>query len=363
VSIEVGFNEESWQKLEESWSAWWNHELDRPMVVINNFTPNEKFKKLQEKYPGAGCAAHFPLDEPAENIIDFFQAMLESTQLYGDSWPRWWPNFGPGIISGFLGAKVIVKSDTVWFEPPDGFEFEKLKIEFDEQNKWYRRIMELTEAAIEKWQDKVNISFTDLGGNYDVLLHFRSTEKLLMDLYDKPDMLKDYMRKVTKLWLECYKKFYEKISINNRGTSAWAPLWSPGKHYILQCDFSYMISPQMFEEFVLDDLKACCDYLDHGFYHLDGKGQIPHLDLLLGIENLCGIQWIPGGESGWGQAENRLDLLKRIIDGGKLCQVYATPESAMKIKNELGGKGFAFEIVGESMDEKSAKELIEELCK
>ncbi len=46
---------------------------------------------------------------------------------------------------------------------------------------------------------------------------------------------------------------------------------------MLQCDFAYMISPQMFERFVLPDLTACCEALEHGFYHLDGKGQIRHL--------------------------------------------------------------------------------------
>ena len=55
-----------------------------------------------------------------------------------------------------------------------------------------------------------------------------------------------------------------------------------------------MISPAMFERFVMPDLVACCDHLDHGFYHLDGKGEIPHLDLLLSIPRLRGIQWIPG---------------------------------------------------------------------
>ena len=59
--------------------------------------------------------------------------------------------------------------------------------------------------------------------------------------------------------------------------------------------FRRMITgPEMFERFVLPDLAACCDRLDHAFYHLDGKGELPHLDLLLSIDGLRGIQWIPG---------------------------------------------------------------------
>ena len=39
-----------------------------------------------------------------------------------------------------------------------------------------------------------------------------------------------------------------------------------------------------------------------------------------------------------------MPLLKRIRDGGKLCQLYVEPEGALKIVRELGGKGFVFYI-------------------
>ena len=109
---------------------------------------------------------------------------------------------------------------------------------------------------------------------------------------------------------------------------------------MLQSDFSYMISPRMFERLVMPDLIECCDEFDYAFYHLDGKGQVKHLDMLLSIERLRGIQWIPG--DGAPPPEEWLPLLKRIRDGGKLCQVYVTLEGALTIARELGGKGFAF---------------------
>jgi hypothetical protein len=37
-------------------------------------------------------------------------------------------------------------------------------------------------------------------------------------------------------------------------------------------------------------------------------------------------------------------LLKRIRDGGKLCQVFVTPEGARTIVRNLGGRGFLFVI-------------------
>ena len=59
----------------------------------------------------------------------------------------------------------------------------------------------------------------------------------------------------------------------------------------LQCDFSVMISPKMFEEFVLPELEAICGWLDYSVYHLDGQEQIAHLDYILSVKRLNAIQW------------------------------------------------------------------------
>jgi len=98
----------------------------------------------------------------------------------------------------------------------------------------------------------------------------------------------------------------------------------------------------MFERFVLPSLTACCDALDYAFYHLDGTGQIKHLDTLLSIPRLRGIQWVPG--EGNPPAQEWLPLLKRIRDAGKLCYVDVSREGALQIVRALGGKGFLFKI-------------------
>jgi 5-methyltetrahydrofolate--homocysteine methyltransferase len=138
-----------------------------------------------------------------------------------------------------------------------------------------------------------------------------------------------------------------------RGTTCWTPIWSTGKTYMMQSDFAYMISPDMFERFVVPDLTTCCEALDHGFYHLDGKGQIIHLDHLLSISRLRGIQWIPG--DGQPPPDRWLPLLKRIRDGGKLCQVFVSPEGARTIVKNLGGKGFLL-VIGHANPEFSNPE-------
>jgi len=111
---------------------------------------------------------------------------------------------------------------------------------------------------------------------------------------------------------------------------------------MLQSDISYMLSPRMFARFTLPDIEACCAALDHPFYHLDGAGQISHLDRLLAVERLAGIQWVPG--AGAPPPDEWLPLLKRIHDRGKLCQISVSPQGAQSVIRELGGRGFVLYI-------------------
>ena len=106
-----------------------------------------------------------------------------------------------------------------------------------------------------------------------------------------------------------------------------------------------MIGPAMFERYVMPDLEACCAALDYPFYHLDGKGQLKHLDRLLAMPELRGIQWQPG--DGQPLADGWLDVLKRIRDAGKLCQVYVRCEGVFTIAHALGGEGFLFSLLEE----------------
>jgi hypothetical protein len=111
----------------------------------------------------------------------------------------------------------------------------------------------------------------------------------------------------------------------------------------------------MFERYVLPDLVTCCDALEHPFFHLDGVGQIRHLDLLCSLERLHGIQWIPG--DGQPPPEEWLPLLKRIRDANKLCQLYVSAEGARTIVRVLGGRGFAFHIQ-EAMGPSEAEDFL-----
>jgi len=82
--------------------------------------------------------------------------------------------------------------------------------------------------------------------------------------------------------------------------------------------------------------------------------------MLLSLDSLAGIQWIPGG--GQPPSEEWMPLLKRIVDGGKRCQVFVGKEGARKIVREIGGRGFAFYIISFPMSADEAADFIQVLA-
>jgi 5-methyltetrahydrofolate--homocysteine methyltransferase len=353
MSINLRFTPKDWERIQRDWTAWWHHEIDRPMTVISAY----EWQGINFKPQYAGWEEEkdvFLIDE----ILDYDQLNLENESFFGDSWPRWWPNFGAGIVAGFLGAKVGVDENTVWFEPPTENRAADIHPKFDPNNFWWRWVKTITQRAVERWGKHVTVAHTDLGGNLDILASLRGTQNLLLDLYDCPEEIDRLAAEITRLWLQYYDALNDIIQTAGRGTTAWTPMWCPGRYYMLQSDFCYMISPEMFERFVMPDLETICNHIDYGFYHLDGIGQIPHLDLLLSIENLRGVQWVPG--DGQAPTWEWLPLLKRIRDAGKLCQIGTSTEGALKVTRELGSKGFMFWI-SDTMNETDAQVFLKAL--
>jgi hypothetical protein len=354
VALYTSYADAQWSRLESDWTAWWNGELRRPMLVLTT----------KKRIPGVDWAyndmreplTRFAPDAPVDQLLDFGQIWLDATHYYADAFPYWWPNFGPGIVSAFLGSTLEYQPGTTWFHPVGVKSLADLTVNYNAQNDWWRQVQAVTAGAIKRWGGDIALGYADLGGNFDVLASLRGTQDLMLDLYDAPDQIARLMPQVTQLWLQYYNELSVLLAPAVHGRCSWGPCWFPTNGYFLQCDAAYLFSPEVFKRHVLPDLQACCEAMDYPVYHVDGKGALKHLDALLSLSKLRVVQWQPG--DGQPHADKWLDVLQRIRASGKVCQVYVGRQGAFTIARALGGRGFVMEILEELTDQQ-AEEFVE----
>ncbi|MHB9071485.1 MAG: hypothetical protein ACYC54_14100 [Sedimentisphaerales bacterium] len=313
----IDFDASCWNRIKADASAWWAGELERPLLHIKLI--NAPAARQPSKNPYYDFQSFYDLSVPATDIVDAMDYELSRKRYAGDSFPQTLVNFGPGAIAAFLGCVLENGDGTVWCHPLHKLEISEVRLEYDKDNVWLNRIKEVMAAAVDRWQGTVQVGMTDLGGNLDTLSFFRPGEGLLFDLYDHPETVKRLTWEAHDLWWRYYNEFNAIMKKHNPGYTAWCPIFSEVPYYFLQCDFCYMIGPDMFDEFVKPELVASCKRFANSFYHLDGVGQLPHLDSLLSIPELKGIQWIPG-DSQQGR-QHWPDVYRKIHNAGKLIQI------------------------------------------
>ncbi|OGV48263.1 MAG: hypothetical protein A2017_11945 [Lentisphaerae bacterium GWF2_44_16] len=352
----MDFDNFDWKKTAGTWEKWWDGKLGRPIFFITGTEgPAEDGKGLPVRH----FTSQYDFSIPAgEILLNYEEKVLKKRMYHGDAFPSFWPNFGPGVLAAFTGGEGRNEESTVWFYPGrfENSEIKDISVKLDKSSPWFRRVEEFFIAAADVWKGKVAFGMTDLGGTLDVMSSFLPGEKLILDLYDSPDGVNRLTWEIHEAWWEAYEHFESIIKNSNVGYGAWTPLLSQSRYYMLQCDFSYMLSPDMFGEFVKPELAASCRRLSRAFYHLDGKGELPHLKHLYSIPELAGIQWVPG--EGMPHSSEWPEVLKEIIESGRKLQVGISCVEEMEKIISYTDKPEAIAFVG-SIERKDKKRLLE----
>jgi hypothetical protein len=331
--MSVDFATERWEAISSTYSKWWQGTLERPIVpvVLTGKDPG----RPEPKAPFLSQATcHDFTFSPAE-IIDRVDYELTKEEYLGDAFPFMnLSSFGPGVVAAFLGCELDNSTGRVWFHPKEILPIHELHFEYDPSNKWLNRIKDIYAAGISRWQGQVLMGMPDMGGILDVLSSFRPADNLLFDLYDSPEEVKRCIWEIHGLWYRYYDEFNAVLQPVNPGYTDWLQIYSPKPSYVLQSDFSYMISPEMFKEFTLPELQASCRRLSNTIYHLDGTGQLPHLDYLLGIEELKAVQWGPG--QGKPDQSQWPDVQRKIHRAGKNVQIDCGFDGLARVAGQIG---------------------------
>ena len=263
--------------------------------------------------------------------------MVRSTVYLGDAFPMFMPNIGPDSFTAYLGGELEFLDDATSWVRPFVDDLAGYTPVFDRSNRWWRFMCDLIDAVCEVSQERFLIGIPDLHGGGDALAAMRHPDRLALDLYDRPDEVHRIMRDLTGIYRDVYDDYYTRLARVQDGSTTWITAYSRGRYTALQNDFSGLISPPMFVEFFLPEIVELADYLDNSLYHLDGPGALGNLPHLLAIDELDGIQWVPG--SGSKPMSEWLDVCRAVLDAGKCLQVTAEPREVEFLLAQLPHTG------------------------
>ena len=316
------FKEKHSETLKEYEKFWERKNEKRCILNFSYSIPGDTYKaydSLEQKW----------LDE--KYILDGFRHMQKKTGYIAEGIPMLFTNLGPGCLSACIGGSYGLTPKTVWFDgSPIISDWENPPaVSLNRNSDMWQNILRLQNHFAT--DPDVHFSITDLGGLMDIVASLRSTEELLYDIYDYPEEVKEFIAKVKELWFEAFDEQVETMKKANQPFNNWMNIPSEKPWYPIQCDFCYMLSPAHFEEFVLQDIKDQVDHMERSIYHLDGVGEIPHVDMLLDIPGLTGIQWVAGAGQPSLRDECWFDLYRKIQDKKKnLVLMHSISENDME---------------------------------
>ncbi|WP_395017233.1 hypothetical protein [Robinsoniella peoriensis] len=361
--MSIHFSKERWSETEKNYSAWWKGELGRPLfkvTVKHAFEPERK----KPPVPLLSQKTCHDFQYSAEELIDALDYELSQSEFLGDAFP--FVNmaaFGPGSLAGFCGARMDNSTGSVWYFPEERKEIQDIHIQYDRENKWVRRIKDIYRAGQKKWGWMVLMSMPDLGGPQDVAAIFADSTELMCQLMDEPEEVHRLQTEVYQAFQEAYEDLNSVLKPLNPGYSDWGGLYSKDPSYILQDDFAYMISPQMFAEFGLPDIRKFSKYFTNTIYHLDGIGNLNHLDYLL-KEEINAVQWVYG--AGQPSARHWMEIYEKIYNAGKGIEVIGDLDDFLALYGKYPERLYYHVLVddeeGNAMKTMDEKDCLNDYC-
>ena len=341
------------------YDTFWAHkETDRPIICVA--VPDKKAAWAEHRLRNVRGM----WDNP-EARYACLRFTIDHTQYFGEAMPYDWLNFGPGCMAAMMGSDYLLADSTVWFGEGGAFLRDwskKDSLRLLEDSPMLKLVDDTTRLLAQRNDGSYIVGITDLGGNLDILASLRGTQTLLTDLYDDPQMVVEAVERIDELWKVYYTKLRGILRDSGQlGHTTWLGPWCETTYYPLQCDFAAMLSPDHFAKFVMPSLTRISEFLDHSVYHLDGPGQIAHLDHLLSLPRLDGIQWVPGDGNMPVWDEKWFPLYERILSAGKalIFNELQTAQNVRKICRTFPHKDLWISVTLDS--EQEAKSLLEAL--
>ena len=336
-------NAEQWRNLKTRMTGYWDREaMDRCCVAFSIRQPGFRDP----------CDRNLYFDAVTSDQVH--RIRMAHHRYYGEGFPCLFPYFGTAGVCEYTGCKPEYTPETTWFAPwleePDADAITyRCPDAFLRQKETVRQMVDLAKGDYP-------VSVTDNAGILDALASIRGSDALLVDMLTEPEFVTAAAEKLVAIYKQTQQELFDVVQENNQGAvHSWMQLWAPRRFAQLQCDMSVMISPELYGRFVLPVLEELTEFLDYSIYHFDGQEQIRHLDHLLSVKNLNGIQWTR--VAGQPRTSDFIPVFQKIQKAGKNLVLFPDRDEVIPLLDHLSCRGLQL-LIGGIRNEEEAAEMM-----
>jgi hypothetical protein len=301
-----------WKHLRKRYMAYWAGEVSDNAIITHIQNPNPLASKTPSE-PWMTDASDSKYLNP-EKLYKLKKWRSEFWNWHTDLFKYMTPSYGPNVFIGFCGAKVAFGSNTVWHEPVISSVDEFHEIHFDQDNIYWKALLENIDYMIKNHINEHHIGLPDFGGPTDWISSVMGTENFLFACVEHPDAVRDFALRLTRECNEAFDIAYRIIGEANDGSVNWMPIWSEECLGTVQDDMAINFSPQMYAEIFLPALKVMSGHTKNTVLHWH-DGCAHHLDNILSIDEIDLIQF--GHDPNTGPFRNFISQMQNIQASGK----------------------------------------------
>lgn len=258
-------------------AQWFDRRNDRPLFgfTLGSYYPLHRYPEGARDLGGIIG----PDDIAVEKFLDDTERLYRlHEEAGGDFVFSAAPFMGVPWVEAALGCGVEADHTTgsTRSHPPPGFASRPRVPEFTDRNPWVAKMLEFIPALSAHSRGRYPVGNTLMRGVSDLLSALYGGENFIYRICDEPEEVRSVIGQLTTFWTSFGRCLLDRLPLFHGGTGSFLyGLWGPGKLIWLQEDAAALLSPSMYEEFVLPADRAIAASFERIVIHLHPTRFIP----------------------------------------------------------------------------------------